>query len=64
MVHSHLRFVTRELLHELKLQKRVQNPFLNFSFHAIVHAIVHAIAGVNAPTLHITTHHLFTPKKS
>ena len=47
MVHSHLRFITRELLHELKLQKKwVQIPFWNFSFHVIVHAI----ADVNAPT--------------
>ena len=46
MVHSHLRFMTRGLLDELKLQKWVQNSFLNFSFHAVFHAV----ACVNAPT--------------
>ena len=47
MVLSHPRFITRELLNELKLQKKwVQIPFLYFSFHVIVHAI----ADVNAPT--------------
>ena len=33
---------------------RVQNPFLNYS----VHAIVHAIAGVNVPTWYSTTPYL------
>ena len=49
MVYSHLRFITRKLLPDLKLQKNkkwVQNPLLGCS----VHTIVHAVAGVNAPT--------------
>ena len=48
MVHSHLRFIMRELLCELfsshNRKKWVHNPLLNFS----VHAIVDQIAGVNA----------------
>ena len=48
-IHSHLRFIRRELLHELlsprNHKKWVPNPLLNFS----VHAKVGQIASVNAP---------------
>ena len=48
-VHSHLRFIRRELLHQLfsphNHKKWVHNPLQNFS----VHAKVDQIASVNAP---------------
>ena len=57
MVHSHLQFIRRELLHKLfspcNRKKWVHNPLLNFSFNAIVDEI----SGVNAPIYYSVTHY-------
>ena len=57
-VHSHLRFIRRELLHELfsprNHEKLAHNPLLNFSVNVKVDQIVI----VNAPTYNSTTHYL------
>ena len=56
-VHSHLRFIRRELLHELfsprNHEKLVHNPLLNFSVNVKVDQIVI----LNAPTYNSTTHY-------